>query len=914
MKSEIDRELTLLSFALNHVQEETFLIDENARFQYVNDESCRALGYTRDELLHMSVPDIDPDFPIERWPGHWEELKAAHSMTFEGRQKAKDGRCFSTEVNANYFEYDGQGYNLTLVRDITERKKVEERIRSAWLYNRSLIESSLDPLVTIGQDGKITDVNTATEIITGYSRDRLIGTDFSDYFTEPDRARSGYKKVFEEGSVRNYPLEIKHRDGTATSVLYNASVYKNEAGEVAGVFASARDITERINVENALRISEERYRKAQAIGHVGSWEYDIQTTRFWGSDEAKRIYGFNPDEEHFTTDEVENCIPERERVHQALVDLIEAGKLYNLEFEINPIDSRGPRIVTSIAELKRNERGDPVKVVGVIQDITERRQSEEKSRQLAAIVRYSEEAIIGETLEGIVTSWNRGAEKIYGCNENEMIGRPISTVILPEYEEELSRFLARIRAGEYIDHYEMGQRRKDGRIIDVSLSISPILDSTGKVIAASMIAHDITERKLAEAIDAARLHLVQYSMSHSLDELLEETLNETEKLTGSLIGFYHFVESDQKSLTLQNWSTRTKAEFCKANGKGLHYSIDQAGVWVDCIHQRKAVIHNDYASLLHRKGMPEGHAVVHRELVAPVFRGKKILAILGVGNKATDYNETDINTVSRIADLAWEIAERKRAEEEIMRLNQELEQRVQQRTAQLEVAYKELEAFAYSVSHDLRAPLRHIDGFLGLLEKNTRESLDPQGQHYLANIAEASRLMGKLIDDLLSFSRMGHYEISNTNVNLNELVHEVIREFEPDTRFRNVQWKIADLPIVTGDRSLLRIVLVNLISNALKFTRLRKRPRIEIGCVPDSGIETIIFVRDNGVGFNMIYVDKLFGVFQRLHRVDEFEGTGIGLANVRRIISRQGGRTWAEGEVDKGATFYFSLPKIKQGD
>jgi PAS domain S-box-containing protein/putative nucleotidyltransferase with HDIG domain len=175
------------------------------------------------------------------------------------------------------------------------------------------------------------------------------------------------------------------------------------------------------------------------------------------------------------------------------------------------------------------------------------------------------------------------------------------------------------------------------------------------------------ERKRNEAINASRLHLVQFSLTHSLDELLEETLNETEKLTGSLIGFYHFVDDDQKSLLLQNWSTRTKSEFCTAKGKGLHYAISEAGVWVDCVYQRKPVIHNDYASLPHRKGMPEGHAAVSRELVVPVFRGEKIRAILGVGNKPTDYTQQDIKTVSLLADLAWEIAERKRAEESVRR-------------------------------------------------------------------------------------------------------------------------------------------------------------------------------------------------------------------------------------------------------
>jgi len=240
-----------------------------------------------------------------------------------------------------------------------------------------------------------------------------------------------------------------------------------------------------------------------------------------------------------------------------------------------------------------------------------------------------------------------------------------------------------------------------------------------------------------------------------------------------------------------------------------------------------------------------------------------------------------------------------------------LEDRVRARTAELEAANKELEAFAYSVSHDLRAPLRHIDGFLELLQTRTTATLDEKSQHYMATIADSARRMGVLIDDLLSFSRMGRNEISKAQLDLGELVQDVIREFRPEAAGRDIQWNLPPLPLVTGDRAMLRIVLVNLISNALKFTRSRSPAVIEISRMSGEDGMLTVFIRDNGVGFDMNYVGKLFGVFQRLHRADEFEGTGIGLANVQRIIRRHGGETWAEGKVDQGATFYFSLPQSK---
>jgi PAS domain S-box-containing protein len=263
------------------------------------------------------------------------------------------------------------------------------------------------------------------------------------------------------------------------------------------------------------------------------------------------------------------------------------------------------------------------------------------------------------------------------------------------------------------------------------------------------------------------------------------------------------------------------------------------------------------------------------------------------------------NQPSAILETNNNITERKRREDEIRGLNRDLASR----SAELEAKNKELEAFAYSISHDLRAPLRHMSGYAELLQKKASAVLDEKSQRYMLMILESAKRMGDLIDDLLAFSRIGRTETQKTLVNLEQLVREALSEVRPETDGRNIVWNIGALPNFYGDRSMLRLVFVNLLSNAVKFTRTRPRAEIEIGCAEANQDQVVVFVKDNGVGFDMKYVNKLFGVFQRLHPSQTFEGTGIGLATVQRIVQRHGGKVWAEGLVDQGATFYFSAPK-----
>ncbi len=297
------------------------------------------------------------------------------------------------------------------------------------------------------------------------------------------------------------------------------------------------------------------------------------------------------------------------------------------------------------------------------------------------------------------------------------------------------------------------------------------------------------------------------------------------------------------------------------------------------------------------------------EIVAPfeTRRKKKDGSMIDIWLTATAVRDESGKMVEAIATTERDMTERNKAEEDIRALNEQLKRQV----AELDAAIKEMDSFAYSVSHDLRAPLRHMSGFVNLLQQRLRDSPDVNTRHYMDAISEASNKMGTLIDDLLNFSRLGRAQMQKRKINLNALVSEVISEIQEELKERKIRWEIDELPDVLGDRSLLRLAIVHLVSNAVKFTSTRPQAEIKIGCI-DDGDKFTCSVTDNGVGFDMKYVDKIFGVFQRLHTANEFEGTGIGLAIVQRIIARHDGTVWAEGAVGQGATFYFTLPKIKE--
>jgi PAS domain S-box-containing protein len=621
--------------------------------------------------------------------------------------------------------------------------RTEEALRESEEQFRTLANAIPQLCWMANADGWIFWYNERWYEYTGTTPEQMAGWGWQSVH-DPE-ALPGVLEHWKVSLANGEPLDmvfpLRGADGVFRPFLTRVMPVRAQDGKVARWFGTNTDISGQCKIELALRESEARYRNL----------FDSMDEGFALCEMIHDAAGRPIDFKYLAVNPAfckASGLPVEHVVGRTVREVIPAIESFWIESYGRIVRTgESERVANPVAALGKHFevfawRSGPGRFAAVFSDVTERKRAEEALLRMSAMVESSDDAIIGKTLQGVITTWNLGAARLYGYAAPEIIGRHISMLVPADHPDEIAGILRRLANGERVEQFEAVRWRKNGSLVDVSLKISPIVDASGNVVGASTIARDITERK--------------------------------------------------------------------------------------------------------------------------------------------------------------------RAEEEIRRLNADLEDRVRRRTAQLEAANKELEAFAYSVSHDLRTPLRGIDGWSLALVEDYASRLDERALGYVDRVRSETQRMGMLIDDLLQLSRVTRSEMAAGAVDLTAIARTIAARLTEDNAGRRIEFAIAGGVAANGDARLLEIALENLFGNAVKFTGPRAEARIEFGRAEGDG-ERPYYVRDNGVGFDMAFVGTLFGAFQRLHKSSEFPGTGIGLATVQRIIHRHGGRVWAEAEPDRGATFYFTL-------
>ncbi len=828
----------------------------------VNESFSRIVGYSREEALGRTTVDLNLwGDPADRT--RFVELlrSQGHPRNVEITFRKKSGEVLAGQISGEVLQLKQGACVLSIIRDVTDQRMAEKALREARSTAESYLSIAAEVILGLDVHGNITLLNDSGHSLLGYAPGELIGRNWFDTCV-PEEARNELQAVYarlmagEDSDVLTYENQVMTKSGHKLALLWHNTLLRSPDGRAAGTLSSAEDITERKRAEEALRASEEKFRNMFELSPLGRSITGIDGTLHVNRAFADML-GYSQ-EELETANWRDLTHPEDVEKSTELVTSLLSGTADQMSLVKRYIHKSGRIVWTEVITfLARDSGGKPRFFLTSIQDITQRRQAEEELRESETRLRAILDATpfpiaLVDVKDDIINFWSRSAITLFGhtaptAGEWYAIAYPD-----PDYRSEaISRWKTSLEearlSGQWVNAGEYRVACNDGSARVCELYAAFVSDSLVVTF------NDITERRKLEQEVA---HMASFPARNPYPVLEVGT-----------DGAVRFANAAAMA-TLERLGLEADArQFLPGTPDELAVLQSQ------CEHNPQT------------QELSLGEATFLRVVAAPP-------------------GETSLRV------YAIDITERKQAEEEVRTLNAELEERVRRRTAELEAANKELEAFSYSVSHDLRSPLRSIDGFSQAFLEDYGATVPPEGRDDLERVRRATQRMGQLIDDMLLLARVTRSQMHVQKTDMSALAREVAGELVHDDPQRDVQIVIEPGMTVTGDPQLLRIVLVNLLDNAWKFTSKREHAHVSVGTVRDPERGSAFFVHDDGVGFDPRYTTKLFVPFQRLHGHDEFPGTGIGLATVARAVRRHGGDAWATGEVNQGATFYFTIPDL----
>lgn len=885
----------------------------------------KMLGFESfEELAERNLETDGFEDAVERQEFIKKIERDGHVISLEAVWKTKDGKSVIISENAKAF-YDNNGtivYYEGTIEDITERKKMERTLRESEEKFRKAFLTNPDSIAINSFDtGRFISVNHGFTQIFEYREEEVIGKTSIELniWPNPEDRKAYINGIKENGVIENFETKLCTKSGKLKNTLISAAIIELEGA--THILSTIKDITERKLIEEEIRYNEAMLNEMGRIGQMGGWEFAPQIGQVKWTEEVARIHDLDPTSSISLEDALNyyygDSFPKiKKAVHEAIV----LAKPFDLESEI--LSAKGIRKWVRTIGHPVVEEGKVVKVHGSTQDITQRKHTEaalKKSEALFSKAFHGSPSpmTIATKKDGTYIAVNDSYLRLIELTLDEVIGKDAHLVNLIDTEDRI-KLRQELMVKGAIHNIEVQAHSSTGSPLQLLISIENSELAGEPCTITTMM--DITvlkrdEEEISKLNETLEQRVIERTAQlEAVNKELGDSRTELNNLFESLPGLYLVLNPDLKIVSASD--AYLKATLTTREGIIGHYFFEVFPDNPDDPDTKAMAKIQASIDRVIKNAAPDNMGIarldVHRTdgsfeerywstINSPMFSADgHIKYIIHRVEEVTEF----VQQKSQYSDLREKLSARElQMKAEIFKSSQIL----QATNQQLELANKELEAFSYSVSHDLRAPLRHINGFVDLLTEKYDDLLPEKRRHYLDVIINSSRQMGILIDDLLQFSRTGRQEMQQTDLDMNIVLQEVMKLITLDIQDRNIEWKIAVLPLLKGDHALLRMVWYNLLNNAVKFTKANNPAIIQIGFFQE-GKEYVFFVRDNGAGFDMRYAHKLFGVFQRLHAKDEFEGTGIGLANVRRIILRHGGRTWAESQLNHGATFYFSIP------